>query len=135
MAGLGWEKTAEFTYEAWFGWGTFNFVSEVAAWLIAVILSTVIETFVLWLVFRAPVDAAVDLGGPFCKCGYGAPGLGEHGDVWFALGAQKRAKPAASRPSLTTVGGVWLRECRPGRNCKSRKFGRINRENPQNACR
>jgi hypothetical protein len=54
VAGLRWETTATLTYEAWFGWSTFNLVSEGAALLIAVILSTVIETFVLWLVFCAP---------------------------------------------------------------------------------
>ncbi len=54
VAGLRWETTATLTYEAWFGWGTFNWVSEGAALLIAVLLSTIIETFVLWLVFCAP---------------------------------------------------------------------------------
>jgi hypothetical protein len=54
VAGLRWESTASFTINAWFGWGTFNVVSEAATWLIAVILSSVIETFVLWLVFCAP---------------------------------------------------------------------------------
>jgi hypothetical protein len=54
VAGIRWESTASFTVNAWFGWGTFNVVSEAATWMIAVILSTVIETFVLWLVFCAP---------------------------------------------------------------------------------
>jgi hypothetical protein len=54
VAGLRWETTASLTINAWFGWGTFNMASEAVTWLIAVILSTVIEMFVLWLVFCAP---------------------------------------------------------------------------------
>ena len=54
VAGLRWEAASGFTLNAWFGWGTFSVASEAATWLIAVILSTVIETFVLWLVFCAP---------------------------------------------------------------------------------
>jgi hypothetical protein len=54
VAGLRWETTASITLNAWFGWGTFNVASEAVTWLIAVILSTVIEMFVLWLVFCAP---------------------------------------------------------------------------------
>ncbi len=54
VAGIRWEMMASLTYNAWFGWGTFNVVTEVATWFIAVVLSTIIETFVLWLVFCAP---------------------------------------------------------------------------------
>jgi hypothetical protein len=54
MAGLHWESVATNTYNAWFHWGTFNVGTEAATWLIAVCLSTVIETLVLWLVFFMP---------------------------------------------------------------------------------
>jgi hypothetical protein len=54
VAGLRWETTASPTLYSWFGWGTFSVANEAATWLIAVILSTVIETFVLWLVFCVP---------------------------------------------------------------------------------
>jgi hypothetical protein len=52
--GLRWEAIASHTYNAWFGWGTFNWVTQVATWLLAALLSTIIETFVLWLVFYMP---------------------------------------------------------------------------------
>jgi hypothetical protein len=55
VAGLRWEATADRTINAWFGWGTFNIASEAVTWLIAVLLSTLIETFVLWLIFLAPL--------------------------------------------------------------------------------
>ena len=54
VAGIRWEMIADRTYNAWFGWGTFNPVTEVATWFIAVVLCTIIETFILWLVFCAP---------------------------------------------------------------------------------
>ena len=54
VAGLRWEVTGGHTFNAWFGWGTFSVANEAATWLIAVIVCTVIESFVLWLVFCAP---------------------------------------------------------------------------------
>ena len=52
VAGLRWEAGA--TFYAWFGWSTFSLANEAATWVIAVLLNTLIETFVLWLVFCAP---------------------------------------------------------------------------------
>jgi hypothetical protein len=54
VAGLRWEATGSLILNAWFGWGTFSVANEAATWLIAVLLSSVIELFVLWLVFCAP---------------------------------------------------------------------------------
>ena len=54
VAGLWWEMLASLTFASWFNWGTFNPVSYAATWLIAVLLSTIIEMFVLWLVFFIP---------------------------------------------------------------------------------
>ena len=54
MLGIRWEAIADLTYNAWFGWGTFNWITQFATWCIAVLLSTLIETFVLWLAFCIP---------------------------------------------------------------------------------
>jgi hypothetical protein len=54
MIGLSWESLADQTYKVWFGWGTFNWITQIATWLLAVLLSTAIETFVLWLLFYMP---------------------------------------------------------------------------------
>jgi hypothetical protein len=54
VAGLRWEATASLTIYPWFGWGIFGLANQAVTWLIAVILSTAIEAFVLWLVFYAP---------------------------------------------------------------------------------
>ena len=54
LLGIRWEELAHLTYNAWFGWGTFNWITQAATWGIAVLLCTVIETFVLWLVFALP---------------------------------------------------------------------------------
>ena len=54
LIGIRWEVIAGLTYNAWFHWGTFNWITQVATWSIAVLLSTGIELFVLWLVFFMP---------------------------------------------------------------------------------
>jgi len=54
VAGLHFEEIAHRTYNAWFGWGTFNLVTEAATWVLAVGLSTALEVLVLWLVFLMP---------------------------------------------------------------------------------
>jgi hypothetical protein len=54
IAGLRLELVAGHTYNTWFGWGTFNVVTQVATWLIAVLLTTAIELVVLWLAFCMP---------------------------------------------------------------------------------
>lgn len=52
--GIRWETIANLTYNAWIGWGTFNWITQIVTWCIAVLLSTIIEIFVLWLVFSMP---------------------------------------------------------------------------------
>jgi hypothetical protein len=54
VASIGWEVLASHTYMRWFDLGTFNVATYIATWAIAVVLSTVIETFILWLVFLEP---------------------------------------------------------------------------------
>jgi hypothetical protein len=54
MAGLRWEMVAGHTYNAWFGWGTFNILTQLATWLIAVLVTATIELVVLWLAFCVP---------------------------------------------------------------------------------
>lgn len=54
LASIRWYTLVDLTYKAWFGWGTFNWITEVATCGIAVLLNTVIELFVLWLVFITP---------------------------------------------------------------------------------
>ena len=70
------ERAYTASLNAWFGWGTFSVANEAATWLIAVILSTVIETFVRSLArFLRTVDATIDFGGTCSKCDYGAFGF------------------------------------------------------------
>ena len=52
--GLDIEHFAEITYNSWFDWGTFNAVTIVVTWFVATLLTTVIECFVLWLLFCMP---------------------------------------------------------------------------------
>lgn len=54
LAGLRWELFASLTFEPWFHWGTFNPINYIATWVAAVLLSTLIETSVLWLLFMMP---------------------------------------------------------------------------------
>ncbi|MDD2706962.1 MAG: hypothetical protein PHV34_03050 [Verrucomicrobiae bacterium] len=54
MAGIWWETLASFPCLAWLGHGTFHPISWIATCLIAIAISTLIETFVLWLVFLMP---------------------------------------------------------------------------------
>jgi hypothetical protein len=55
LLGIRWEIFAGLTYQAWFGWGTFNWITEVATCCIAILLNTIVEVFVLWLVFIMPL--------------------------------------------------------------------------------
>jgi len=52
LIGIRWEVFAGLTYQEWLNWGTFNPITAVATWLIAILVDTGIELFVLWLVFH-----------------------------------------------------------------------------------
>jgi hypothetical protein len=46
------EAFADDTYKEWFGWGTFNPVTYLLTWMVASVLNTIVEGFIIWLVFR-----------------------------------------------------------------------------------
>ena len=54
LFGIRWEAIASSTYNNWFGWGTFNSITQIATWFGATLLTTAIECLVLWLVFAMP---------------------------------------------------------------------------------
>ena len=54
LMGIRLEALADATYNAWLDLGTFNPISYVATWFGATLLTTMIECFVLWLVFVMP---------------------------------------------------------------------------------
>ncbi|MDL5046535.1 hypothetical protein QQ054_10870 [Oscillatoria amoena NRMC-F 0135] len=55
ILGFRWELFADATYNAWLGWGTFNLITYIATWIGVTILTTLIEGFVLWLIFGMPL--------------------------------------------------------------------------------
>lgn len=52
--GLGLEFISDQTFNSWFDMETFNPVSFVLTWLMATVVTTSIESVVLWLVFMMP---------------------------------------------------------------------------------
>lgn len=61
VIGVELEFVADTTYNVWFGFGTFNPVTQVATWVAATLLNTVVELTVLWLVAVLPLSRRLGL--------------------------------------------------------------------------